>query len=517
MVGLRTRTGPAVATMAALAAATIVSPPPAFCAEHSLLASYSFDDDVATGPDTFAIWQGAWHTGKGRGRAHLTTAYHRSGFRSLALTDVAGDRDFPEIQGYFPVRAAGHLFFRFSFLTTDAKDELNIALAGPRCFAVRKDGIAFWLATQKGSLVHHSGGSFKTIGPVEAFVWYSVDVDSDLAAGTYSLAVRREDDEKPFFERAGLANAPGERGSAVDRFSFVGAPFSDASNVTYFVDDVVVAAEAKVAQPPLVAPGRRQFFLDLFTQYQLRLLERPRCLPVLSPRDLGLSDEDLVALRDQGRDPPALPEVRDWNAGCRALDEDHPAKALEHFARAEAARPEAPLFTLSTALALARLHRTEEADDRLGRLSGGFRDDLRYAAASAFVGLARHDLARAEEWLRAPADPFAPSPANARIAEQYFFVLLWQKQYELARGYARARIDRLAQAGLPVSVWYERAGDAAFFARDLAVAAEMYGKAEWAEPLPSVFLKEADLAYLAGDLAGERALREHYYGRLAEE
>ena len=109
--------------MIALALLLFLAAPPAVAGTGSVLASYSFDDDdgVVTGPDTFAIWQGAWHTGTGRGRARLSTEYHLSGFRSVALTDVAGDKDFPELQGYFPVRATGRLFFHFSFLTTDAK------------------------------------------------------------------------------------------------------------------------------------------------------------------------------------------------------------------------------------------------------------------------------------------------------------------------------------------------------------------------------------------------------------
>jgi hypothetical protein len=79
-----------------------------------------------------------------------------SGHRSVELRDVAGDGDFPELQGYFPVRGKGHLFFHFAFLTTDPKQELNIALAGPRYFQLEKDGIAFWLGTRDGRLVHHS-------------------------------------------------------------------------------------------------------------------------------------------------------------------------------------------------------------------------------------------------------------------------------------------------------------------------------------------------------------------------
>ena len=287
---------PAVAAAPAPASAAAIALP-----SSSVLASYSFDDDeVATGPDTFAIWQGAWHRGTGKGRARLSSSYHLSGFRSVELTDVAGDGDFPELQGYFPVRSTGRLYFHFAFLTTDPREELNIALAGPRYFVVQKDGIAFWLGTRDGMLVHHSDSMFKKLVAVEAFVWYGVDVAYDIDAGTYGLTVQREGERRPLFSLQGQPNAARQPGSAVDKFSFVGAPFSDASNVTYYVDDVVLGTDEQVARLPFVAPGRRKLFFEMFTEYRRLLQEKPRCLPVAGPADLGFSDEDLAALRRDG-------------------------------------------------------------------------------------------------------------------------------------------------------------------------------------------------------------------------
>src|SRR6185295_3388515 len=186
---------------------------------RSVLASYSFEDTVATGPDTFAIWQGARHVATGRGSVSLSGAFHVSGYRSVQIKDVAGDGDFPELQGYFPVRAAGRLFFHFAFLTTDPREELNIALAGPRFFQMAKDGISFWLATREGGLVHISDSIPKKLFPVEAFVWYAVDVAYDLAAGTYALTIHREGQDVPLVALRGQPNPSRQPGSAVDKFS----------------------------------------------------------------------------------------------------------------------------------------------------------------------------------------------------------------------------------------------------------------------------------------------------------
>ena len=177
----------------ACALAAALSAPPALgahgLAHGSVLASYSFDDDVATGPDTFAVWQGARHNPRGRGHVRLSDAFHVSGHRSVEIKDVPGDGDFPELQGYFPMQSTGRLYFHFAFLTTDPRQELNVALAGPQFFKLEKDGIAFWLGTRDGRLVQYSDSIPKRLFVPEAFVWYTVDVTYDIPAGRYDLLV----------------------------------------------------------------------------------------------------------------------------------------------------------------------------------------------------------------------------------------------------------------------------------------------------------------------------------------
>ena len=62
----------------------------------SILEQYSFDDDgVATGPDTFRVFQ------NGKGSVGLSLSNHFSGYRAIEIKEVADDGDFPELQGYF--------------------------------------------------------------------------------------------------------------------------------------------------------------------------------------------------------------------------------------------------------------------------------------------------------------------------------------------------------------------------------------------------------------------------------
>ena len=517
----------------------------------SVLASYSFDDDVPTGPDTFAIWQGARHNGSGRGHVRLSDAFHVSGHRSIELTDVAGDGDFPELQGYFPVQGAGRLYFHFAFLTTDPAQELNVALAGPRFFTLEKDGIAFWLGTREGRLVHYSNGIPKRLFAPLAFVWYAVDVSYDVAAGRYDLVIRAEGEPAPVVSLRGQPNAASRPASAVDKFSFVGSPFADTSRVVYYVDDVVIGTDAAVARLPFQAPGRRKLFIDSFVEYQRLLRERPRCLPATSPDDFGFAPDDLAALSAAGasatlqrlldggaavvrasseRGPERWRRLLDsavaWSDGCAALDGGDAPKALSRFEAAAELSPEGPLYPLSQALALAALRRIEPADEALA-LASPLRHDARYAVASAYVGLARKDLERALEWLHDPAlraldrdAPRRPDHVEALVTEQYYYVLLWKGLFDDARDYALRMAERAGRGRLASAPWTVRAADASFYRRDTAVARELYesalaGERDWGA-LREIYLKLADLAWLAGDAATERRLREHYYGSLHE-
>jgi hypothetical protein len=522
-------------------------------ARGSVLASYSFDDDVATGPDTFAVWQGARHSRAGRGHVRLTDAFHVSGHRSVELVDVPGDGDFPELQGYFPMQSTGRLYFHFAFLTTDPAQELNVALAGPRFFQLEKDGIAFWLGTRDGRLVHYSDSIPKRLFVPVAFAWYVVDVTYDVGAGRYDLVIRVEGQDTPLVSLRSQPNAASQPGSALDKFSFVGSPFTDSSSVVYYVDDVVIGSDERVTKLPFQAPGRRKLFVDSFGEYQRLLRERPRCLPATSPEDFGLEADDLAALATAGFSDPlqrlidspggpaprvssergperwrrALSAASGWSEGCAALDRGDAALALSRFTAAADEAPEGRLFSLSAALALAALKRIDEADARLALVSE-MRHDARYAVASAYVGLARQDLYRALDWLRDPAaqalDRDAPpggrEPVEALVTEQYYYVLLWKAAYDDARDYALRMAERAGRARLATSAWTARAADASFYRRDTAEARELYesalaGEHDWGA-LREIYLKLADLAYLAGDTANEQRLREHYYGSLHE-
>jgi hypothetical protein len=173
-------------------------------------------------------------------------------------------------------------------------------------------------------------------------------------------------------------------------------------------------------------------------------------------------------------------------------------------------------------------------------------NDPRYALASALIAAQRGDLGEARAWLEpAAAEALRREPPLGRLAggdwsdgvisalragdpqgwkrwralgiasEQSFHLAMLEGRTAEARDYALQMAKRLQDVKAPAGAWLERAGDAAFARRDLAEARQLYGQAklEGARET-SILLKLADVHYLLGDLAAEKALRETFYGSL---
>ena len=500
---------------------------PARAAGPTVLVRYGFDDDaIETGPDTFAVFRAA------HGRVGLSSIFRRSGYRSVEIRDVPGNGDFSELQGYFPEERTGHVFAHFALLTARPEEELNIALAGPQRFRLGKDGIAFWLATREGRFVHVSDSIPKKLAPVRGFVWYDVDVAYDVEAGLYDLTIHEEGRTEPIVALRGQPGAARQRGSAVDVFSFISDPREDTSDVTYFVDDVVIATSRDMAVPPLVAPGRRKLFVDAFAELRRTQDEKVRCLPAVSLRDFGvnwsgpLGARGLTLLEDAlrsgsqdeaGRLPAddargrVVRAAAQWREGCGALENGDATTALDRFERAAASTPEGRIYGLSVVLALLAAGRAAEATERLDAIAPEWADDPRLAIITARLAVVRGDAAGALEGLRPAAEA-----GDAAAGERYYSALFWDRRWREARDFA-ITVARRPGAAHTAADWLERAGDAAFQLGDAREAREIYEEAARSAPdQASLFLKLADAAFLLEDVESERKYRERYFGTLRE-
>ncbi len=486
-----------------------------------VLVQYGFDEEVPTGPDTLRVFQNA------KGHVVLSNAFRFSGYSSVELRDVPGDRDFPELQGFFPKVSEGSLFLQFAMLIPDASQELNIALAGPRGFQLGRNGIALWFSTRDGFLFHTSDSIPKRLFEVEPFTWYIVDIEYRVDSGRYDLWVTREG-EQPFLELRDQPNAASQPGSAVHLFSFIGDNGDDLSSVVYYVDDVLVARDRPVTLRPMVAPGRRRFFADRGAEPVRAFLRR--CPDFRDLQEIGIEattteafsqvDWNLLEALLTGEQPtaaghPGLVPVNLWTQGCSALAVGRFAKAERFFSRALQAAPEATAIAFGRGLALLGRGRWDELDQLMAELSS-LADDPRYGRLAALALVRTQDAEAALEWLGKPAQEALETGRATTEADAWYAVLRSAGRLAEARDYAFGLARRQLKESRVASQWYLRAGRAAFTLRDLPAAREAFEAAlPGAESSSDAWLALADVAWLEGDFETERRLRETIYGRLS--
>jgi hypothetical protein len=229
-----------------------------------VLAHYDFEDEhKPSGPDTHFIVR------LPQGNVQLSPDVRVSGTYSLQISEVAGHGDVNEFQGYFPIQRHGHVHIRFAFLVATPAEEFNIAFAGPQHFSLGPDGLAVWLSGRDGYLRHYSDSIWRKLFLITPFVWYFAEITYNVDAGLYDLVIRQEHRAEPLVKLVGQANATSAPGSAVDKYSFISTqPGRDSSNVTYYIDDLIIWTGEKDEIPPFVAPGRRKFFVDTFAQFR---------------------------------------------------------------------------------------------------------------------------------------------------------------------------------------------------------------------------------------------------------
>lgn len=534
-----------------------------------VLVWFDFDgENVPTGPYTLTAYEDA------KGSVSVTGTYRYSGYRSVEIQDVAGDGEFAELQGFFPEKKTGMLLFHFALMIAEPRESMNVALAGEGHFRMEKDGFGFWLKARDGYFRHVTAAREKKLFRIEPFLWYVIDVAYDVDRGTYDLTVYAEGEGEPRVSLAGQANPVGLAGSKIHKFSFIGdTPGRDRSKARFYVDDILVTADEPAHQGPFVAPGRRMMFVDLYDYYRSLLYERPKCLPVLEPEDLGFSSRDIEDLARMGqlqlyddladrkggteaipqKIPPSLrPRLKAivlWRDGCAAPAGCKSPCALDFFREAAERVSDAKMYPMSEVLALATENRWKEADVLFLSLYSDWEDDPRFPSICAILGMARGDLEAAEQWLESAVDSLPPVyrhplirrlwsgevdqalvrglqaefPSQwpdyvegALVAEQRYYVLLWQNRLREALDYAGRMVVRYREMGLAEGKWLERQGDAMFRSGDYVGALQQYeesiGRKNNAD---SVYLKLSDVHFMLGNLAEEREYREKIYGSLA--
>src|SRR5207253_983498 len=259
----------------------------------------------------------------------------------------------------------------------------------------QRDGIAFWLKTQDGTLFHHSEHTFRRLFKLQPDTWYVVDVVLHVQAGTYDLRIVTPRAPDPLVLLEQQPNAINTPGSQLAKISFIG-DLEDRSSVHYFVDDV----ELRVLSTPLHLGGPtrlagtastttapraerpRDFILSgapssprrtYFDEYlEIKQLEAslPQCLPATTLRDFSLTRKALTdnpMLREDVRQAMKVPSAQFatpptfvtgpaagiflWRRGCHALHDGNVQDALADLAQGLTLLPEAPIVQAAYAIA----------------------------------------------------------------------------------------------------------------------------------------------------------------------
>jgi hypothetical protein len=390
----------------------------------SVLVQYGFDSTLPSVEDGFYIFENS------RGFVEPTSAVRFSGYRALELQEAAVDGTFVELQGVVPPITSGEVLFHFAFLVRNPEEELNIAVAGPAHFYMRRDGIAFWLKTIDGMLFHHSDSLPRRLFKLRANIWYVVDVVFHVEAGTYDLRILiPQAPTLPVLleDQPNAINAPG---SKLAKISFIG-DLEDRSTVHYFIDDVELRAlstplrltiptsatggtpahfrtlSAPPASAPTTGPERdfiyqgapsfpRRTYFDEYLELKKLELSLPQCLPVTSLRDFGvlpaLLKSDAV-LQQEVRQAMKLPSAQFasppifttrvaagvflWRRGCQELIDGKIQEARDDLRQGLALLPDAPIVQASNAMLANVTKNRPEVEEQLLALSSAWMEDAR--------------------------------------------------------------------------------------------------------------------------------------------
>ena len=381
----------------------------------SVLVQYGFDSTLPSAEDGFYIFENS------RGFVEPTNAVKFSGYRSLELQEAPGDGTFVELQGVVTPITAGEVLFHFAFLVRNPEQGLNIAVAGPAHFYLQRDGIAFWLKTQDGTLFHHSEHTFRRLFKLQPDTWYVVDVVFHVQAGTYDLRIVTPWASDPLVLLEQQPNAINAPGSKLAKVSFIG-DLEDQSSVHYFVDDVelrVLSTPLRLGGPTRLAGTAstttapraerpRDFILSgapssprrtYFDEYlEIKQLEAslPQCLPATTLRDFSLTRKALTdnpMLREDVRQAMKVPSAQFatpptfvtgpaagiflWRRGCHALHDGNVQDALADLAQGLTLLPEAPIVQAAYAIAANAGGNRLEVERFLLSLSSVWAEDAR--------------------------------------------------------------------------------------------------------------------------------------------
>lgn len=420
------------------------------------LVEYGFDGTLPSAKDGFLIFENT------RGFVEPTTEEKFSGYKSLQIKEEPLDNGFVELQGLFDPVISGDLLFHFAIFIKNPEEELNIAIAGPEHFYMKRDGMFFWLKTLNGNLHHHADGIPKRIGKLEASTWYVVDAVFHIEEGTYDLRVVNSTTREVLALVKEQPNATHSPGSRVSKLSFIG-DLEDRSAVNYFVDDVelrILSTPFDLERPEQIKklrfretltqhstpPGDlsyvhqatpsspRKGYLEEYKELRQLLFERPTCLPATNLTDFGISTRDLQRTDNPEEirstiksDDSSIPSpetlkgtiaktIAEWRLGCLALASGDFRGAKIRLNRASELSPHLALTHAALAMTSLALKDRVSVESELSQLYKLWSTDARLPVLLGAVTRTFDGYEQAVESLKGVAQQMSESQIRQQIS-----------------------------------------------------------------------------------------------------
>lgn len=522
--------------------------------------NYNFDSiDIDSGPDTFELFE------RGTSEVSLSSEFSFRGGHSLHIQDYIENSSFPEFQGYFPTISGGTLEIGFALMTPNPEERFNIALAGDQHFSMAQNGIGFWLLNDSGTLRHMSDSIPKRLFDLTPFRWYWFDIKLDVTNGEYSMNVIDESGAQ-IINIENQKHPTNSKKSNLKKYSFIG-DLEDQGNADFYIDEFILRTDHADSPKPLIAPGRRSLFVDLWDAQDRKNENINFCLPPKLPYDfldiyntqglsvlqdnvdalrVLLSSPDQQTLTDFSHEEALINGISKWAQGCLNLREGQFQEAIKNLELAYSIIGYTPATQQSLAIAYANIKDYYGAKLITARGQQQWHNDVRWLVLSASIGFMSSQLEDSETALTSVANSIKYDAKKAQqvmreidwlrhsavtnvrynqvwnedtevyiIAEQYYFSLLWQSRYREAENYAKEFAQLLTRYNLVSPLWIERAGDAALFSKDLSSAEKQYTEAlKLNKNKMSALQKLSDVYFLQNKVDKEREIRESIFGAL---
>lgn len=276
---------------------------------------------------------------------------------------------------------------------------------------------------------------------------------------------------------------------------------------------------------------KKSIYFEGFEELSTALQHEVSCIPAIALKDFGIETEQIGRLKGHGlweefskifdgelelrrldhfhgQDRAVALSVLDWRRGCRAINNKLLPEATAELDNAKRLNPNSPIIDAAIIVALTLGGKEKESELALMNLFPRWQADPRFTVLAAWMTSFKGNLSgaisalkpRAEELLTREIDqPLLKKILSADfdaqgfidlqrdypdrwrhqlddllLAQNYYYLLIWDRQLKPAEEFVQAMVARYSKAGISRAAWFERLGDISFLKPNLEQAIAWY-------------------------------------------